>query len=125
MAAGLNIRIDVWRMDTGFDDIVGGASITGSLIYTQIQARMQANPAQQLLLQQGLEVDKTFNLVIQPGTLDIQERDEIVVSEPFDHPYHNKYFRVRSVSYSDLNPRDPRNYMILVVSRSLQAHENQ
>lgn len=124
MAAGLNIKIAVWRITNEADDVVGGSVVTGT-VSGYYNARMQANPDQQLLLQQGLETDRTFSMVVQPGTADIRERDEIQVVEPYDHPYHDKRFRIRSMRYSDLNPRDPRNYIMLTLSRSVRAHERQ
>lgn len=123
--AGNNIRFDVWRVVQGTDDRVGGAVHTGTWAYTGIEGRFQANPDEQLLLQQGLETQRTFTARIIPGTLVIKERDELMLSEPFDHPYHNQYFRVISMRYSDHNPRDPRNYILLQLVRSVRAHDFQ
>jgi hypothetical protein len=125
--AGDNVRFSVWRMSTlsGTDDVVGGAVITGSIVYDQVQGRMQAQPSQQLLLQQGLETERTFSARVIPGTLTIYERDELEVVEPFDHPYHGLRFRVIGSRYSDFNPRDPRNYILLDLVRDVRAHANQ
>jgi hypothetical protein len=125
MVAGLNFRINVWRINYNPDDAIGGAVITGTLVYTDLQARMQANRDVQALLQQGLETDRTFNLVLIPGTLDVRERDEIEVCQPIEHQYYGRRFRIRSVSYSDHNPRDPRNYLMITVSRSVTSHAEQ
>jgi hypothetical protein len=123
--AGLNVRFDVWRVNwADDDDDVGGAVITGTCVYQGVMARMEGEKPNQLLLQQGLETVPTFTATIIPGTLDIRERDEVLLSEPFDHVYHNQYFRVTGVLYSDLNPRDPRNYLILYLQRSRRAHAN-
>jgi hypothetical protein len=123
--AGANIRFDIWRTGwVGADDDVGGAVITGSFVYTGVQGRMQADMPSQLLLQQGLETTRTFTATLFPGTLDVRERDEVIVSDPFDHVYHDKWFRVVGVQYSDFNPRDPRNYLILSLVRSVFAHAN-
>lgn len=123
--AGDNIRFNVWRVVQGTDDAVGGAVATGTWAYTNIAGRFQANPEEMLLLQQGIEVPRTFTARIIPGTLVIKENDELMLSEPFDHPYHNQYFRIVSVRYSDHNPRDPRNYILLSLTRSVRAHVNQ
>lgn len=121
------MRFTIWRMSTlsGTDDVVGGAVITGSIVYDQVQGRMQAQPSQQLLLQQGLETERTFTARVIPGTLTIYERDEVEVVEPFDHPYHGLRFRVIGSRYSDFNPRDPRNYILLDLVRDVRAHANQ
>lgn len=122
--AGLNVRLDVYRVNYANNDSVGGAVITGSLQYAGVQANLQGEMPSQLLIQQGLETQRTFTAMVIPGTLDIRERDEVVVSEPFDHVYHDKFFRVVGVTYSSHNPRDPRNYLLLSLVRSVQAHGN-
>lgn len=121
--AGNNIKIRIFRINYANDDIVGGAVVTGTVV-GDYPARLQANPVEQILEQQGLETDRTFKLNIVPGYLDIRERDELTVIAPTDHIYYNKWFRVRGVSYSSLNKRDPRNYMMLTVSRSVRAHSD-
>lgn len=120
--AGLNLRIDIWRITFSEDDYVGGAVTTGTILYHDIQARIEQAPAQQLLLQQGLEIVKTFTVTLIPGTLDVHERDEIMIVEPSDHIYHNSVFRVVGVHHTDFNPRDPRNYLILYATRNEGAH---
>lgn len=115
----------LWRMDTGTDDYVGGASVTGSVVYQNIQGRMQGFLPSQVFEQQGLETLRTFTLTIVPGTLDIRERDEAEVTAPFDHLYFGDRFRVIGVLPSDLSPRDPRNYMMLTTTRSVRAHDQQ
>lgn len=119
--AGNNIQIRIWRINYSNDDSVGGAVVTGTVVGTY-PARLQSNPEEQLIMQQGLETERTFKINLVPGYLDIRERDELEVSQPTDHPYYGKWFRVRGVSYSSLNKRDPRNYMMLTVSRSVRAH---
>ena len=123
--AGVNCRVDVWRYAWADDDSTGGAVTTGTLYYQDIMARIQANPEQQLIMQQGLETVRTYTVTLIPGTLDIRERDEIEVVKPTDHHYYGDFFRVIGVRYTDLNPRDPRNYMILQTSRSERAHSKQ
>ncbi len=123
--AGLNCRVDIWRVNFGDDDAVGGAMVTGTVQYQNILARVQPSPPEQLLLQQGLETERTFRATIVPGTLIVYERDEIEVVQPIDHAYYGDRFRVIGVQASDLNRRDPRNYMILHLSRSMRAHSKQ
>lgn len=125
MIAGLNFLFKVWRMTPGTDDYVGGASITGTVVYDNIPGRMQEFGGELVLLQQGLETLSIFNVTLMPGNLDIRERDEIEVVEPFDHPEFGNRFRVIDSSNTDLNVRDPRNYMMLTVSRSDRAHTEQ
>ena len=125
MTAGMNMCVKVWRMTTDDDDSVGGAMITGTAVYSGIQAFMQEVPIQMVLAQQGLETLSMFNVNLVPGTLDIYERDEIEVTHPTDHYFYGERFRVMNVRRSSHNPRDPRNYMMLVVTRSDRMHSAQ
>jgi len=124
--AGLNCRIDIYRINYGNDDVVGGAMITGTLQFSDVQARVQADPLEPLLVQQqGMQALRTFTANIIPGTLDIRERDELEVSQPTDHVYYGDRFRIIEVRHSDHNKRDPRNYMMLQMTRSVRAHSQQ
>jgi len=122
--AGTNLRFDVWRVNYGNDDEVGGAVITGTCVYPDVMGRAQVEEPSQLLLQQGLETPLIITLTVVPGTLDIRERDMIYFSEPHDYIYYHQYFRVVGSRPSSFMPRDPRNYMILTVTRSKNAHAN-
>jgi len=123
VTAGLNLLIDVWRITQADDDAVGGASITGTVSYHNVQARMSANEEEQVLLQQGLQTMRTFNMTVVPGTLDIKERDEVEIKRPRNHPYSNVRFRVIGVRYQDFNTYDTRrNYMLLSLTRVVRSH---
>lgn len=107
------------------DDYVGGAVSSGTVYYQNVHACLQGDPPDQLLLAQGLETPRMFRITLIPGTLDIREHDQMVLTSPTDHVYYNKSFRVTGVTYSNLNPRDRRNYMIVDVDRSVIAHSVQ
>lgn len=124
MPSGFNIRASIFRENNDTDDAVGGAMITGTLMYQDVMSRLQGNRPVQALLQQGLETERTFTALVIPGTMDIRERDEYEVTEPYDHIYHGQRFRIVNVLYADHNPRDPRNYMILSLVRSVRSHGN-
>lgn len=127
MTIAKNVVVRIWRIDNADDNAVGGAVVTGSVYgnYYGYAGRLEEVPAQQLLLQQGLEVDKTFRLLLWPGNLPIQERWEIEVIKPEDHIYYGERFRIRGVTFSSLTVRDPRQYMMLTLSRSIYAHARQ
>lgn len=125
MTAGLNNRFRIWRMEEMDDDYVGGSSLSGTVVYSNIQGRMQAQDVDQVFLAQGLETVRQFNAVIIPGTLDVRERDELELIQPKDHWEYGNRFRVMAVSHSDHNPRDPRNYLRLQLTRSVRAHGQQ
>ena len=124
MSAGYNVWLNIWRITFPSDNVVGGSQPSGTVVYSHVPARFQANPEEQLLLQQGLETQRTFKATLGPGTLDIYERDEVEVTHPFDHHYFGDRFRIISVSYSDHNPRDPRNYLMLTLRRIVRAQSN-
>ena len=125
MVSGLNRRCKIVRVDWASDDSVGGAVVTGPTAYWNVPLRMQENSPEQLLLQQGLETQKTFTGIVIPGTMIIYERDELEITAPRDDIYYGKRFRIVSVRHSDLNPRDPRNYVMLDLVRSVRAHTQQ
>ena len=125
MTAGLNTRIQIWRMKEMTDDYVGGASISGTVVHQNLMCRMQEQEEEQMFLQQGLETTKIFRFVVKPGGRDIRERDEAEITEPFDHVFYGDRFRIVSVRHADHNPRDPRNYTILLANRSVRAHDQQ
>ena len=122
--AGMNRRCDIYHFTFPTDDSVGGALPTGTVSYWNVPIRMQENPPNQLLVQQGLETLRTFSANVVPGTLNIYERDEIKITKPLDDMFYGKFFRVIGVRYSDLNPRDPRAYLMITLVRSDIAHGN-
>lgn len=122
MVAGLNTRVRIWRMDDIADDIVGGARISGTVAYDYVRARIEANPEEQLLLQQGLETNRTFNALVVPGTLDIRERDELEIVRPYDHVYYGQRFRIIGIQFSSMDKSNPNNYARLSLTRSVRAH---
>lgn len=122
MVAGQNCRSNIWRITEGLDDYVGGATVTGSVVYYDVLTRFESLPEDQVFSAQGLETLRTYRATIVPGTLVIKERDELEIIHPFDHIYHEHRFRITSVQYSTHNPRDPRNYILLGLVRSERAH---
>lgn len=125
MSAGLNVRFNVWRILTSDDDIVGGAMISGSLVYEGVPGRFQKLNATQVFVEQGLETERVFTCHLVPGTLDIKERDELQLVQPTDHPMCGHRFRVVDFSPSDHNRRDPRSYINIQMTRSVRAHSQQ
>jgi len=125
MIAGLNLFCDIWRMNYADDDTVGGAVITGTVVYQNIGLNMQELPVEQLLLQQGLETQKSFRGTIAPGNLDVRERDEIEITSPYNHPYFEERFRIVNARHSSFVPDDPRSYIMLTMVRSVRAHSQQ
>lgn len=97
MVAGLNVKVKIWRMTPDADDDVGGAQITGTVAYADLAARLTTRRPSQLLLEQGLETDKVFDLAVQGHGLTIYERDEVEVTWPTDHLQYSQRFRILGV----------------------------
>ncbi|MBD3268442.1 hypothetical protein GF373_17380 [bacterium] len=128
MTAGLNTFFDVYRMESSSDDEVGGAQITGTLVYTRIPGRLTEKSVEDLILQQGVEFVKTFSVILYdtyPIDLDIREQDEIELIEPYNHHYKDDRFRVIDSKISSLHPSDRRANINLTVTRSERSHANQ
>jgi len=86
MTAGLDIKGKVWRFSTPSDDDVGGALVSGTVVYDNLACRLIPQPPSSLLLEQGLEVEGLYLLETRPPSLDIRERDEFEITYPFYHP---------------------------------------
>jgi len=125
MTAGMNVGFKVWRITTPTDDYAGGAQVSGSVQYDCISARFEQQSVDQVFLEQGLEVVHLFKATAVPGTLDIREMDELELIKPVDHWEYRNFFRVVDVHHSSHNPRDPRNYIMMSLTRSVRAHDNQ
>lgn len=97
MTYGLNLRVNVHRMSNDTDDAVGGAVITGSVVYYDQRAAIFARRPSQLSLDQGLETEAVFDLTINLHNITLWERDEIEVTAPAGHPYYGLRFRVTGV----------------------------
>ena len=108
------------------DTDVGGANLIYLEKHNNVLTRIQDEAEEPLLVQQqGLETNRVLSANIVPGNLDVRERDELEVTEPLDHFYYGKRFRIIRVRNSSHTPRDPRNYMILSLEKSVEAHASQ
>lgn len=123
MTAGLPVLVDIFRISQSADDVVGGALITGSLVYQDVHARVEDfMPEQETMLMQGLETQKQYLVLLRPMSLIIYERDEIAVVRPPQHRLLNQRLRVRAVQYDSVHPRDSRGHIELTVE---QVRESQ
>lgn len=117
MPAGLNLRARVWRMSELVDDVIGGAVLTGTVLYESIYARIQPLKSTEAQVIQGLEWDRILRCEVYPNTLDIRENDELEVIWPPQHYYLNTRFKVWKVQRDGLHPLDRRNIMELTLVR--------
>lgn len=105
MPAGLRFNIDVTRTITLGTDEVGGAIVTGTLVYHNIPGSVTANKSSVLLREQGLETEPTYELTTHSKGIVLYEEDLIqVICDP-SHPYYQKKFRITGVQVSKRIPR--------------------
>jgi hypothetical protein len=102
---GLNIEVSFIRNGYSSDDIVGGAVITGSVVYSGIPARLSSRRPSQVSLDSGLEVERTFDLIINTQNLTLFERDEVQVTWPVDSPYYGERFRILGLQHDNRRPQ--------------------
>ena len=122
MVAGLNVVCLIRKIDYGSDDSSGGAMITGTVVHEGVRVLIQQKPEEQVLVQQGLEINKVFTALCTPVTLDIDERYELEVTAPTDYYLYGKPLRIINHRPADFVPSDPRNYVNLTLTRSHKAH---
>ena len=124
MIAGLNVIGRIWKIDQDDDDNSGGAMITGTVAHEMVSLRIQQQPEEQLLLQQGAEIVKSFTALCTPVTLDIDERYELEIHTPQGYYLADKRLRIVNHRPADFVPADGRNYVLLTLTRDHRAHGN-
>ena len=122
---GINVWARIWKISQDTDDAAGGAMITGTVIHERVGLRIQQQKAEQVLEQQGYEINKPFNALCEPVTLDIDERYELEIHTPPNYYLSNKRMRIVDHRPADFVPSDPRNYVLLTLRRNHKAHANQ
>ena len=126
MVAGLNVWVRIWRLTEQDDDAHGGANVTGSVVYDNVQSRFEEEEDELLLIQQpGMETRRMAKAIIVPGTLAIRESDEYQIVKPTNHPYYGDKFRIMRVKYPNTIPNNPNGYLRLMLTRSERAHRVQ
>lgn len=118
MKAGNNLHVDIIRYSYPVDDEVGGALPSGTVIYPHVEARIQATVPIPAYAIQGLETSKIMTAEVYPGTLNIQEYDQLQVVSPPNSPYYGWNFRIDTVQRSNMHPGDPRAYILLTLVRA-------
>lgn len=117
MPAGLNLRLRFWRMTSLSDDSIGGALLTGTVLYESVYGRVQPLKPNDAQVIQGLEWDRILRCEIYPNTLDVRENDEAEVIWPPQHYYVNTRFKVWKVQRDGLHPMDRRNIIEITLVR--------
>lgn len=105
MTAGLNVKVDIYQPTYGSDDRVGGANVALTKAYSSISARFSPRRPSQLMLEQGLEVDRVYDLLLQGHGVLLRERDEVQLVWPTDHAHYGHRYRVTGVQESSRRSR--------------------
>ena len=121
MPAGLNLLAEVWdfNYDLGQgDDEIGGAQPSGTILYSQIELRIQSQKPTPALLEQGIVGISTYIGLIRDRTLDIENNNEIRVTAPVNSPYYNKYYRILGdPQRTSMAASDSRGYLLVSLQR--------
>lgn len=96
---GLNVKVKFYNNTSVSDDDAGGAVLVENLAYSNIRARLSARRPSQQALEQGLEVNRLFDMIIVGQSLVINERDEVEVTFPSDSPYYGERFRIMGIQH--------------------------
>lgn len=123
MSAGLYLTGRIWRFTSNpHDDEIGGANPSGTVIYSNIQARIEAEPPTLALLEQGLETPTIFVGLLTPGNLILNHNDQLEITSPILSPYVNERFRIIGIQPSSMI--DSRSFIVVTLRRLVEAHSN-
>lgn len=101
---GLNLKVSFIQNSYQGDDASGGAVITGTVAYSNIPARISARRPSQQSLEQGLEVNRIFDMIVVGQGLSLNERDEVRVDLPSSSPYYLEEFRIIGIQHDSRRP---------------------
>lgn len=101
---GLNLKVSIINNTYSGDDGVGGAVITGTVAYTNVLARISPRRPTQAALEAGLEVERLFDMIVIGQGLNVNERDEVYVTWPLDHPFYNDHYRILGIQHDSRRP---------------------
>jgi len=123
--AEFNTLFTLYAISFPTDDDVGGAQPSGTpnpFHKKSLWGRMEVNRPSQLLLDQGIETTRTANILVRQNgaglaPLVVNERDQIEVAQPTNHPYYGHRWRVVAVQHMATHPSQRRNLIRLSVER--------
>lgn len=125
MPAGANLLLcQVWdyNYDTadggGGDDDIGGAVPSGTMLYDNVEIRIQSNKPTQAIREQGILGIDTFVGMIRNYTLDVENNNELLITAPASSHYYNKRFRIMGdPQRTSTGATDSRNYLLVNLQR--------
>ena len=123
MSAGFVLSGNIWQFTDHVDD-VGGSTPSGTVVYENVQLRLQNSPNSLDLNVQGYETSKFFSATVQPrpGMNLVEKKHYLEVLSPPNHRYYQKMFRIESIQEPNFHPADKRRYLVINLTRSDIAH---
>jgi hypothetical protein len=118
MSAGTNVLVRIWEYSYPSDDSVGGALPSGTVLHSQVDARIQSMKPTQALLEQGLEDISMFVGFLVPHTLLVSNNNQLEVTAPVNSPYYSEFFRVvGNPQRTSMGASDSRGYLLVNLKR--------
>ena len=123
MPGGMNVLFRVYRLTQSSDDSIGGAVFTGSAV-GDFYGRFNEEKPSKMLLEQGIEVARLGTVLLRyhkaadPNALTIEERDQIEIVRPIQHPFYGKRFHILSIQHMPTHPNQRRNLIRMSVRRA-------
>ncbi len=124
MGAGLNRVCELITFSYPQDDSVGGSVPSGTVLYERLSARIEANMPTQALIDQGLQVVETWQVLVFPGNIDAGVNDQLRFTAPVNDWFFNKKFRIVGITRSSNHPQNDRNLIKFIVRRFDESHGN-
>jgi hypothetical protein len=123
MTAGLILSGKIWEF-TDYRDDVGGNTPSGTVIYENVQVRLQNSPNSLDMNIQGYETSKFFSAILRPrpGMNLVEKKHYFQPTSPPVYRYAGDFFRIISIPESNFHPSDPRRYLIVNLERSDPTH---
>jgi len=123
VSAGFVLSGNIWQFTDHVDD-VGGSTPSGTVVYENVQLRLQNSPNSLDLNIQGYETSKFFSATVQPrpGMNLVEKKHYLEVLSPPNHRYYQKMFRIESIQEPNFHPADKRRYLVINLTRSDIAH---
>lgn len=122
MPGGLNHVCELITFSYPQDDVVGGAVPSGTVLYQNLSCRIEANMPTMALLEQGLQVPETWQVLVFPGNIEAKHNDQIRITAPVNDWFYNKKFRIIGITRSSNHPGNDRNLIKFIVRRFDVSH---
>lgn len=124
MPAGLNQVCSLIRFSYPQDDTAGGAVPSGTVVYQNLDIRMEATEPTLVLLEQGFQTPTLYKALVHEGNITIEHNDQIHITAPVMGFFYNKKFRVIGIQRSSNHPYQDRNQVKLTLRRWEESHSN-